>query len=224
MLHLRFQIMDDSLVAAPALREQVYERLREAILTGELGPEERLSPVALAERFGISTMPVRDALRVLEQDGLVETAARRWTRVVRPDASLVDEIVPLVALLEEYAIRSMKPPGAEALGRMERANREFAAAVEAGDDVRCIRADTDFHDALVAAAANASLERALRDARGRIRLLRAHVLRSSTASDSIAEHDEVLAALRSGDRERAVGALRRNWERGLDRYRAGDPG
>jgi DNA-binding GntR family transcriptional regulator len=207
-----------SLVEAPALRDQVYERLREAILTGELGPGARISPSVVAERFGVSAMPVRDALRLLEQEGLVETAARRWTRVVRLDPALVEELVPLVSLLEQYAVTSATELDEEALARMEAANREFAQAIERADDAACIRADTDFHDALVASGGNASLDRALRDARNRIRLLRAQVLRTQAAGASVRDHEAILAALRAGNRDDACAAIRANWERGVDRY------
>ena len=64
--------MEDRLIAAPALRVQVYERLRDAILTGELAPGERLSPAQLARRFDVSTMPVRDALQLL-RDLIIES-------------------------------------------------------------------------------------------------------------------------------------------------------
>jgi DNA-binding GntR family transcriptional regulator len=117
-------------------------------------------------------MPVRDALALLEQDGLVETAARRWTRVVELSPALVEELVPLVSLLDQYAISSAPVVSKEALDRLRIANETFAAAIASGDVTAYIHADTEFHDALVELAANRSLERALRDARTHIRLLR----------------------------------------------------
>jgi DNA-binding GntR family transcriptional regulator len=210
---------EDALVEAPALHRQVYLRLREAILTGELEAGERIAVSALAERFGVSAMPVRDALRQLEQEGIVETSMRRWTRVVALDPALVGEIVPLVSLLEQYAIRTAPELRSASVDEVARANDAFGRAVADGDAAGFIRADTEFHDALVALAGNESLERLLRDARTRIRLLRGRVVPLTAADGSVAEHDEIVAALRAGDRERACAALRRNWERGLDRYR-----
>src|SRR5262245_46210954 len=84
------------LVEAPPLREQVYSRLRDSILTGELRAGSRLSPAALAQGFGVSTMPVREALRLLEEDGLIETSPRRWTRVASPNPGLADEVYPVI--------------------------------------------------------------------------------------------------------------------------------
>jgi DNA-binding GntR family transcriptional regulator len=212
------------LVEAPALSDQVYERLRDAILRGELAPGERIAAAAVAERLGISTMPVRDALRRLEQDGLVESRARRWTRVVRLEPSLVEEVVPLACLLEQYALSSAPALDEARLDRMRAANAEFSAAVAAGDVVAAIEADTRFHGALVALAANASLERALRDLRTRVTLLRARVLELERASASARDHDEIVAALARGDREEAARWLAVNWERGITRFRETEAG
>src|SRR4051812_9253529 len=99
-------LTNTELVEAPPLREQVYSRLRDSILTGELQSGARLSPAGLAESFGVSTMPVREALRLLEEDGLIETSPRRWTRVASPDPGLADEIYPVIAVLEDFALRT----------------------------------------------------------------------------------------------------------------------
>lgn len=210
----------DPLAQAPAFREQVYERLREAILAGELAPGENLSPARIARSFGVSTMPVRDALRVLEQDGLVETAARRWTRVVDLDPALVEEIVPLVSLLEQYAVSSAGSVSADALADLRRTNAAFAEAVAGGDLAACVQTDTAFHEGLVHLAGNRSLERALRDAWAHVRLLRTRVLRPSFASESVADHERIIERLEEGDREGAARCVGENWGRGLERYRA----
>lgn len=123
----------DPLVEAPSLRSQVYERLRQPFSPGTSHPGERISPTRLARRFGVSAMPIRDALRLLEQDGLVETAARRWTRVVELSPELVEELVPLASLLERYAVSSAATISEDGLQRLRRANAAFAAALERGD-------------------------------------------------------------------------------------------
>lgn len=212
------------LVQAPAFREQVYERLRAAILTGELAPGERLSPAGIARSFGVSAMPVRDALRVLEQEGLVETAARRWTRVVELDPALVEEIVPLVALLEYHAVSGARSLSESTVAALRRTNAKFAKAVAKRDLVGCIEADTAFHEALVGLAGNRSVERALRDAWAHVRLLRARVLKPEFASESVSDHERIIALLEKGGREGAARVVQANWQRGLERYRARNSG
>ena len=143
---------------------------------GELAPGERISPAEVGRRFGVSAMPVRDALRLLEQDGLVEMASRRWTRVVELSLEQAQELVPLVSLLEQYAVSNATAASDENLERLRRANEAFRRAIEDSDAAALVRADAEFHDTLVELAANASLVRALRDARTRIRLFRPQVV------------------------------------------------
>ncbi len=208
------------LVEAPALQQQVYWRLRAAILAGELTPGARISPADVARCFGVSTMPVRDALRRLEQEGLVETASRRWTRVVELGPELVEELVPLVSLLEQHAVRTAAPVSAEALTGLREANAAFEAAASAGDVQACIDADTLFHDRLVGLAPGQMLERTAREPRSRLRLLRPQVVEPEFAAASVRDHAGVIEHLDRGDREGAVRALAENWRRGLERFRS----
>ena len=168
-------------------------------------------------------MPVRDALALLERDGLVETAARRWTRVVELSPELVEELVPLVSLLEQYAVSSAPNVSEAALTRLRAANAAFAAAIEEGDAIASIEADTNFHDTLVELAANRSLERALTDARTRIRLLRPQVVRPEESLQSVADHDQIIECLARDDQRGAARAVEKNWRHGLARFRAGRP-
>jgi DNA-binding GntR family transcriptional regulator len=210
----------DALVEAPSLRSQVYERLREDILTGRLAAGERISPAETARRFGVSQMPVRDALALLEQDGLVETAARRWTRVVTLSPELVEELLPLVAVLEQFAVSSAPSIPAEALDRMRAANEQMQEAIEAGDATSYIGADAIFHDTLVEIAPNHSLERALREARTQIRLLRPQVLKPDDGVASLVDHRKIIECLERGDQEAAATAVAENWTRGIELTRS----
>lgn len=212
--------MEDRLIAAPALRVQVYERLRDAILTGELAPGERLSPAQLARRFDVSTMPVRDALQLLEQEGLVETAARRWTRVVELDLHLVEELLPIVSLLEQHALATAPPPEPGQLEHLRAANERFAAALGGGELAAAIAADADFHAGLVALAHNRSLEHTIRHAETRLRLLRSRVVHPDFGLASAEDHRRIVEALARGDRAGAVAALAANWQRGIMRTRS----
>jgi DNA-binding FadR family transcriptional regulator len=142
-------------------------QLDDDIVSGTLAPGMRISPAETARRLGVSPMPVRDALALLEREGLVETAPRRWTRVVELSPELLEELVPLVSLLVQYAVSTAPAVSNDALDRLRRANAAFAAAIEDNDVKAAIDADTRFHDTLVELAANRSLERALVDVRTR---------------------------------------------------------
>jgi len=206
---------DEKLVPAPGLGDRVYDRLRSDVLGGVLAPGERLSVTALADRFGVSAMPVRDALRRLEQDGLVETSARRWTRVVQVDLNEFAQLVPVLSLLEQYALTSAGPLAAGQLAELERINERFGEALDRGEVRAIVDADVSFHDALIRLAGSAPLERAARDAKARIRVIRIQSLQSSGRGDSFADHERIIEALRRGDAAEAASVLDTNWRRGL---------
>ena len=109
------------------------------------------------------------------------------------------------------------------LERLRRANAAFGRAIEDSDAAALINADADFHDTLVRLAANASLIRALRDARARIRLLRPQVVRPELAADSVDDHQKIIDCLESGDYTGAAEAVEENWRRALDRFHASAP-
>ena len=209
-------LAETPLTEAPMLRSQVYERLRAAILSGKLPPGEKLSPAALAKSFGVSTMPIRDAIHLLEDEGLVETSARRWTRVVAPHRSVADELYPLVGLLEEFAIVNGPQPSAKQLAALRRQNRELAKAVKERDVGACLRADSQFHDMLIESFENRTLHDVLRNTKGRLLLMEGAFFRRDPASASVEQHDEVIAALAAGDLIAAGAAVRRNWTHGLE--------
>jgi DNA-binding GntR family transcriptional regulator len=208
-----------ALIQPPSLREQIYARIQDSILTGELKSGARLSPAALAESFGVSTMPVREALRLLEDDGLIETAPRRWTRVAYPDPGLADDVYPLLAVLEEYALRTAPAVPLAALTEARRANAELEQAAAEHDVLACVAADVRFHSALVSSHVNAALLDMIDGLKMRIRLLEGSFFQVDDAKISIGQHAKVVEALAAGDGAAAGAAVAANWHHGLRRLR-----
>jgi DNA-binding GntR family transcriptional regulator len=200
----------------PTKRAQVYDRIRDAILSGELPAGTRLSPTALAEQFGTSTMPVREAIRLLEDDGLVETSARRWSRVAMPGLELADDVYPIVGMLESFAVTSGEPPSPERLAQLRAANRDLRAAGREGNAIGCIDADTRFHSMIVQGANNKPLEEIIDELKARMRLLEsAFFFHGDRVDTSAKQHDEIIRALAGGDLKAAAEGVQRNWEWGL---------
>lgn len=197
-------------VATP-LRDQATARIREAILAGELAPGQRLSVDALAQEYGVSLMPIRDALRQLELEGLVETEARRWTRVVEPDLRCADDVYPMIVALEALAIRTAVAGDQTSL--IEH-NRVFHDAVRRGDAGACLRADEAFHAAVVRSAGNPTLDATLANLRARVRLLELQFFRLDDGEQSPFEHDAIIAAISAGDRAEAERLISAHWARG----------
>ena len=210
---------DGGLLEAPLLREQIYDRLRSSILSGDLAAGTRLSPSELAERFGVSTMPVREALRLLQLDGLIETSPRRWTRVASANPRVAEDLYPILSVLESFALSTAPSAPMEAIQNARAANERLAAAAAERDVAECLAADDEFHGVLVHLNPNRALHETIADLKVRIRLLEGAYFRVENASQSLEDHSQIIDALVAEDMEKAGKLITRNWEHSLRRLR-----
>lgn len=139
-------------IAPPSLVETVTGRLREDILSGELAPGDRIVEEQLTRRFGISRAPLREALRLLSQQGLVEHMPRRGVRVATVSEAEVDELFELRDVLERHAITVALQRVDLDLAELDAALEMLAGAVDAGDSLVAAAAHRRFHLALVGLA------------------------------------------------------------------------
>lgn len=194
------------------LRDTAYETLCDAIVNGTLAPGETLHDDELCAWLGLSRTPVRGALARLEDEGLVQTAPQRFTRVaplLRDDAcALFPLLAALHALATELAVPRMEP---ESVRRLRRENDLHAAALVAGDAIAAYDADDRFHGVFVAAAANPEVDRALERLAPRLRRLR--LLRDGALPGrrTLAQHEALIARAAGGDAAGAASAARENW-------------
>lgn len=199
------------LVLPATLVEVTAKRLRDAILGGEIAPGEKIVEEQLCANFGISRAPLREALRLLAQQGLVEHLPRRGSRVAQWSLTDVLQLFELRHVLERHAIESALPlldsgqaldPVREALGQMDAA----CGALERADAHRA------FHAAVVGLARNRQLDIALEPILLKLQLPMAKNLREearqANAEDGIERHRAILGALETNDPELAVAALR----------------
>jgi len=202
------------------MREQVYADLREWIVSGILKPGEKLRDAELAEALGVSRMPVREAIRRLEDEGLVETAANRWTRVSFVDVEGAKRVYPILAKLESLAISLAAPRmGEEELRLMSEANDRLREALESGRGGAASEADREFHRIFITSAENPELAGLLEGLKVKLRRLEAAYFGGCMIADrSVTEHREILAALKDGDYERAARATEANWQQSLVRF------
>ena len=202
---------------APALpqvsaRERIYEALKAWIVEGVLEPDEQLRDTELAERFGTSRTPVREALRQLEDEHLVTTARNRWTRVAPLDVEEPGRLLPIMASLETLALRTAWPFRAGDVERLEEANASVAKAIERRRAKEALAADLRFHGVFDGCAGNPELVTLLGRLRDRMRRTDlAYWARPALARTSVAEHERIVAAVRADDLERAVAALDDHW-------------
>ena len=128
------------------LREKILNTIRDAITTGQLKPNQKIIEQALAEKFGVSRTPVREALRQLEADGFLKVVPRKGV-VVAPLSPLeVKEYYDIKGLLESYAAQiAAENMSDSALCRLESINEDLAAAAEREDSSRYRELCREFH-------------------------------------------------------------------------------
>ena len=140
------------------LRDVVFNTLRQAILTGELKPGERLMEIHLANRLGVSRTPIREAIRKLELEGLVTMIPRRGAEVAKITEKSMKDVLEvrrtLDALSAELACERISPEEEEAL---KKACQDFEDAVKTKDTKVIAKADVALHDIIAAATGNQRL-------------------------------------------------------------------
>ena len=189
------------ILTAPALYEQVAERLRTRIFAHELAPGGWIDEQALAKEYGISRTPLREALKVLASEGLVVLKPRRGCYVTELSEQDIDEVFPVMALLEgrvaeEAARRATKAD----FSRLTAIHEELERQAAANDADRFFEANQRFHTALQEIAGNRYLAQLIDDTRKVIKLTRRDSLRlEGRLKQSLVEHREILEALRLKD-------------------------
>lgn len=184
-----------------AVRERVLTALRQDIIAGRLRPGDRLVERELAERFEVSRVPVREAIRALVAEGFVLFETPRRTVVRRLTPTDVDELFELREALEVYAAGlAAERAGRDSLAELEELLDQAAAATRARDAERITDINTRFHDRVLAMAGNSLLISVMEPVDGRLRRL---TRQNEQWSELLDEHRALYEAIASGDRDRA---------------------
>jgi DNA-binding GntR family transcriptional regulator len=204
-------------VKPPTAQEAVLAELRRAIGTGDLRPGEQVRQDSLAQRYGVSRVPLREALKILEGEGQVEYRPHRGYFVAELNVADLLEVYRIRDLLESEAVRVATPNlSAQDLAAMTAAAADVDAAAQRGDVMAMTEANRRFHFQLIDAAAMPRLARLTRILWDATDAYRSVYFRSSQHRAHIHdEHVAVVDALRTGDAERAVVVLREHRERAI---------
>ncbi|TQM94892.1 GntR family transcriptional regulator [Roseinatronobacter monicus] len=191
--------------------QSAYDRLLEDIRLGTLPPGARLREVELAKRLGISRTPIREAIRRLEADGLVEHLPRQGASLRRLSYAEVMELYEMRAVLEGTAARLAARAASDLeLRELTEINAEMTASVDSADTARLNR---QFHAALINAAKNRYLRRAIGAMARTLLILGPSTLYDPVRSKSAAqEHEALLQALRSREGDQAEATMRTHIE------------
>ena len=195
------------------LRDDVYVRLREAIVDGTFAPGEQLRDGDLAQWLGVSRTPVREALLRLAQTGLVVAAPGRSTTVSTLDARAASDAQAVVAAMHELAVATAVPLlTADDLVRMRAANARFGAAIAAGDVDAALAADDAFHDVPVRAAGNEAIGAVLEQFTPLVRRLERVRFATLAGRGSVARHARLVDLCERGDVAGAAAVSRETWQ------------
>ena len=188
-------------IAATALYQQVAERLRTRILAHEIPPGSWIDEQALAEQYGISRTPLREALKVLVSEGLVTLKPRRGCYVTEVTAQDMDEIFPILALLEgRCAFEATSKASAADLAALDQLQVRLEEAAARNNVEDFFEANQRFHRALQALAGNRWLVQIIEDMRKVLKLNRHQSLsREGRLTESLEEHRGIMQALHARD-------------------------
>lgn len=204
-------------IEQPSLVDLAADRLRELLLAGSLKPGERLREAWLSQRLGISRPPLREAMRILVQQGLLEQMPRRGVRVVALTARDVHDIYTLRAVLDRFAISLAVPvTDLRQLDPMRAAVAEMQAAVDGDHHAQYVEANRQFHLALIRLGHNSRLTMTYELLMNQMQLLMSVNLRREGVRDrelGVHRHQELLAAIEGGDLRKALAALAAHGER-----------
>ena len=200
-------------VAPPnSIADQIYERLKSSIIDGEIEPGHRLFEVELASFFHASRTPVREALRRLEQDHLIERLASGGVRVTDFDWQAIQDLFSLRAVLEMHAldlacdritpeqIATLKQLRAQALGlqNSDELNRDYLMN-------RMLELNSSFHETIYKATGSKYLMKLISHLRGIVVGMRSMSIKADWAwTQTWDEHNRLIGHLESGEKEAAI--------------------
>lgn len=203
-------------LAPRALYEEVAEQLRQRIFRRELEPGAWIDEMKIAEEFGISRTPLREALKVLAAEGLVTMKVRRGAYVAEVSERDLAEVYHLLALLESDAAAVVARQASEAeLAQLQALHAELEAAVD--DRERFFALNERFHMRLLEIAGNRWRNQMVADLRKVMKLIRHHsLLKSGRIEESLQEHRAVMEALARRDGDGAMQRMREHFDNGLE--------
>ncbi|HIJ95595.1 MAG TPA: GntR family transcriptional regulator [Desulfuromonadales bacterium] len=198
------------------LREKILENIRDAIVTGSLKAGSRVSEPELAERYGISRTPIREAFRQLESEGYLTVIPRRGAVVSSFSPKDVEEFYAIKSILEGYAARqACEKLSDKDIDRLQGINDKLAELARQSDIRHFFKIHSDFHDLFIKAADNEKLRELIAGLVTKFQRLRFTSLSlPDRMTVSVQEHEKIIDAFRRRDADAAETLVRKNAEYG----------
>lgn len=188
------------------LRDVVFHTLREAILKGELKPGERLMELQLAAKLGVSRTPIREAIRMLELEGLAVTVPRKGAEVAKMTEKDMEDVLQIRRALDELAVGlACDNMTEEKLAELHEALIRFEESIETGDVKQIAQKDIEFHEVIYQTADNTKLVNLLNNLREQMYRYRVEYLKNDDVYPVlIEEHKKIYEGLKHKDKKMVV--------------------
>lgn len=183
------------------LRDVIFDTIREAIIAGELKPGERLMEVQLAEKMGVSRTPVREAIRKLELEGLVDMVPRKGAHVAELSIKDIMDVLEVRSSLDGLASSlSAERITEEEIKELKHIYGQFVNYVEKENLQGSIKKDVEFHDVIYRSSRNEKLIQIANNLREQVHRFRIIYLKGySSPKEIIKEHQDIIDAISSRD-------------------------
>jgi len=192
------------------LRDEVFNTLRERILKGELKPGERLMEIQLADQLGVSRTPIREAIRMLELEGLVKMVPRKGAQVAKISREDLQDVLEVRKALDTLAIKlACERITEEEIVRLKEAEAEFEKSLKTGDFTQMAEADVLFHDVIHGASKNKRLKNMISNLAERIYRYRFEYIKQQSDGGKVLleEHRKIVACIEARDLDASVKAI-----------------
>lgn len=194
------------------LRDVVFQTLRRAIINGDFEPGERLMEISLAKKLGVSRTPVREAIRMLELEGLVVMIPRRGAEVARITIKDLKDSLEVRMAIEELAVfLACERITEEEKRKLVQANEEFKMLILNKKVPDIVEGDVKFHDVIFEATKNRRLISTAHNLREQVYRYRVEYVKDFSYHDVLVkEHNEITQSIVQGDKEAAVEIMRKH--------------
>lgn len=192
------------------LRDEVFNTLRERILKGTLKPGERLMEIHLADQLGVSRTPIREAIRMLELEGLVKMVPRKGAQVAKISREDLQDVLEVRKALDTLAVKlACERITEEEIVKLKEAEEEFERILKTGDTTQIAEADVAFHDVIQIASKNKRLKNMISNLAERIYRYRfEYIKQQSDEGRTLAyEHRAIIKYVEEGNEAEAIKAI-----------------
>lgn len=200
------------------LRDVVFNTLREAILRGDLVPGERLMELQLASKLGVSRTPIREAIRMLEQEGLAITIPRKGAIVAGMTEKDMQDVLEIREALEELSVQvACDKITDEQIAMLRETMENFKESLESGNIKRMAEADVEFHNVIYQATDNPKLINMLSNLQEQMYRYRVEYLKNPDNHDQLLqEHEAIYKGILEKDKYGVTQMIRRHISNQVD--------